>query len=300
MKHSCQRTIGVIFAIFLLSSELLISAGPTLAVVGGIRVAPAKRWVVTVRELSVDSLCSGVMVAPEWVVTAEHCTYDQSGTTSVNVFVGHETQAMLRRADVVRPSKASEFVFLHLVDLDVPALNPIVFSPTVPPANSPLLLYGYGCTNVKQCTATENLYATKVNDFTAGGQLCRTEFCVTAPKKQDRGPSGGDSGAPWFSELNRTPEVVGIFLGYETDKTDKIKLVDVVGSGPILEAARVLGVLPTVTPGELVATGPHATVWRVESTLRRRSVSRAWAQQQKGPIRTLSAQDLSSVAVQPG
>lgn len=284
--------------VFTLGSTVFTA--PTLAIVGGVRVSPAKKWVVTVRELSVDSLCSGFIVAPRWVVTAEHCVYDQSNTTSVNVFIGHETQAMLRRTEVVRPSETSEFVFLHLFDLDVPALDPIVLSPTVPPLMSSVRLYGYGCTDVQRCSATENLYATKVGDFKVGGRFCRSTFRVTAPKRQDQGPSGGDSGAPWISDLNRSPEVVGIFLGYETDKKGKIQVVDVVGSGMILKAARAFGVLPTVTPGELVATGANATVWRVETNLRRRQVSRAWAVQQESPIRTLSVQELNSVAVQSG
>ncbi|KYF79036.1 serine protease [Sorangium cellulosum] len=164
------------------------------AIVGG-ELAEASPWAVQVFDVRGSTgdfyQCTGSLVAPRWVLTAQHCIADEGETSAVRV--GSNTYREGRRiaVDAVEvPSAGVDIALLHLTeDADGPFVQ---LAPAGPAVNgTDATAYGWGSEGTPLVMAPSLKKATLHID----GRRSDDELLAT-------GVTGsgwsGDSGGPWF------------------------------------------------------------------------------------------------------
>ncbi|WP_437970541.1 trypsin-like serine protease [Sorangium sp. So ce260] len=164
------------------------------AIVGG-EVAEASPWAVQVFDVRGSTgdfyQCTGTLVAPRWVLTAQHCIADEGETSAVRL--GSNTYREGRRiaVDAVEvPSASADIALLHLTeDADGPFVQ--LAEATSVATGSDATAYGWGSEGTPLVMAPSLKKATLHID----GWYSDEELLAT-------GVTGsgwsGDSGGPWF------------------------------------------------------------------------------------------------------
>ncbi|WP_437676862.1 S1 family peptidase [Sorangium sp. So ce131] len=164
------------------------------AIIGG-ELAEASPWAVQVFDVRGSTgdfyQCTGTLVAPRWVLTAQHCIADEGETSAVRL--GSNTYREGRRiaVDAVEvPSAGVDIALLHLAeDVNGPFVQ---LAPAGPAVNGrDATVYGWGS------EGTPLVMAPSLKKATVHINGRRSDDEILATGVTGSGWSG-DSGGPWF------------------------------------------------------------------------------------------------------
>ncbi|WP_437613455.1 trypsin-like serine protease [Sorangium sp. So ce834] len=174
-------------------------------IVGG-EVAEASPWAVQVFDVRGSTgdffQCTGTLVAPRWVLTAQHCIADEGETSAVRV--GSNTYLAGQRiaVDAVEvPSAVADIVLLHLTEA---ASGPVVqlAEATSVAIGSDATAYGWGSEGTPLVMAPSLKKASiHIDSWYSDEELLATGVTGSG--------WNGDSGGPWFVDGRQ----VAVFSG---------------------------------------------------------------------------------------
>ncbi|MCS7476860.1 trypsin-like serine protease [Umezawaea endophytica] len=184
---------------------IAMTAGHAGAIIGGHQVDQRTSWIASVQRPDGAHVCTGSLVAPQWVLMAFHCTL---AGPDFQVRIGSLDRSRggeLVGSAEVRPHPTAYFdeethtfggTDLALVKLDRPVRSTPIPLLTSPPRNgSPLRLLGWGYTCHTGCEELpERLHEVTVPVDTEGCDTPeRQRLCA---RDLARGVAAGDSGGP--------------------------------------------------------------------------------------------------------
>nr|CTQ98446.1 secreted trypsin-like serine protease [Kibdelosporangium sp. MJ126-NF4] len=181
------------------------NAGPGPLIVGGRNATEAYSWMVSLQSSPGQHFCTGTLVSPRWVVTANHCLrgHFQVRVGSNSLTSGGQTAGMTTVA--VGPDDVG------LVQLDRAVTLAPAKIPTTPVAvGTPLRILGWGVTCDPGCQppqTNQELDTALLADSSCGGITAAGELCMNNPNKT--GPCYGDSGGPAVQKVDGAWMVVG-------------------------------------------------------------------------------------------
>lgn len=211
-----------------LSSTLI---GPANAVVGGAIPAPTPPWNAKI-VFSGNSLCSGALIAEQWVLTAAHCVHkNDTGAllpaSTFTVYVGKvsstDTHGFVSKVDQAPVSQAigytsstgylNDLALLHLATPAPSSLSPLPLRPSaaIVPNGSQVNFVGWGANGR---TSGTGLFTTQQGDWTlqdscyGNGQVCYLRSAAATSY-----PAAGDSGAPVINLTHGSAVDAGVFTG---------------------------------------------------------------------------------------
>ncbi|KYF71094.1 trypsin-like serine protease [Sorangium cellulosum] len=163
-------------------------------IVGG-EVAEASPWAVQVFDVRGSTgdffQCSGSLVAPRWVLTAQHCIADEGETSAVRVGSNTYGQGQRITVDAVEvPSAAADIALLHLTeDADGPFVE--LAEATSVATGSDATAYGWGSEGTPLVMAPSLKKAIlHIDGWYSDEELLGTGVTGSG--------WSGDSGGPWF------------------------------------------------------------------------------------------------------
>ncbi|WP_437579562.1 trypsin-like serine protease [Sorangium sp. So ce887] len=164
------------------------------AIIGG-EVAEASPWAVQVFDVRGSTgdfyQCTGTLVAPRWVLTAQHCIADEGETSAVRVGSNTYGQGQRIAVDAVEvPSASVDIALLHLTEN----------------ANGPLVQLAEATSDAIGSTATAYGWGSEGTPLVMAPSLKKATIHIDGWRSDDEllatGVTGsgwsGDSGGPWF------------------------------------------------------------------------------------------------------
>ncbi|WP_437877657.1 trypsin-like serine protease [Sorangium sp. So ce513] len=163
-------------------------------IVGG-EIAEASPWAVQVFDVRGSTgdfyQCTGTLVAPRWVLTAQHCLADEGETSAVRVGSNTYGEGQRIAVDAVEvPSAVADIALLHLAeDADGPFVQ--LAEATSTWIGSTATAYGWGSEGTPLVMAP----SLKKASIHVDGRYSDEELHATGVTGS---PWSGDSGGPWF------------------------------------------------------------------------------------------------------
>ena len=215
------RSITVVLCALLagLPAQALVNAKP----VSESRFKAEYPWMVAVVHNDLKGVCGGVLIAPDWVLTAAHCT-----ALKKHVLVGHPQRQKARRIEILNAYRHSDFdsatmqndigVIQLAESVDLP-LAPI---PTVRQARAVIapgregILLGYGRIEGSRALVPQLMEGrVKLNELRfAGSQI--------AYNYKGGGPCARDSGGPMvLNTLDSQPFVATVATATDGELCNK-------------------------------------------------------------------------------
>ncbi|WP_437940322.1 trypsin-like serine protease [Sorangium sp. So ce341] len=215
-------------------------------IIGG-EVAEASPWAVQVFDVRGSAgdfyQCTGTLVAPRWVLTAQHCIADEGETSAVRV--GSNTYREGRRiaVDAVEvPSASVDIALLHLTeDADGPFVQ--LAEATSDATGSAATVYGWGSEGTPLVMAP----SLKKASIHIDGWYSDEELQATGVTGS---PWSGDSGGPWLVDGRQVAVYAGSFGQDGTNLDATLIAFDVARHRAWIDATIAGG--PTVHPSDQV------------------------------------------------
>ncbi|WP_030020035.1 S1 family peptidase [Streptomyces monomycini] len=217
--------------VLLLSAALLLTgsviwSAPASAVIGGAKSTYGP-WAVRML-IDGQPTCTGTAVAPQWILTASHCFYEQAEPVADKRISFRVGNLDMRKGTTVRPlpgkrvgSAKADMMLVKVPKMKIPTARLATAGVRV---GQTVRQYGWGAT----CTDDENACQSPVlkqsdlrvvrpddrrcQGYTAPGG---PDFCM---EKVTGIPAGGDSGGPVMSiGAHGTETLLGVFNGSDRE-----------------------------------------------------------------------------------
>lgn len=177
--------------------------GPNTMIVGGHVADKAPSFIAGL--YAGDSFnCTASLVAPHWVLTAEHCV----GGSDLSVRVGSLNRTSggvtANVTEAVKEPSGSDIALLR-IDKDIEAEYPDLGEPGDATTGTSERVYGWGYTNSNWTDLSETLKYSTGTITDANCNVLGATLCI----HNDGDTAGGDSGGPMMTTDGGTRELVG-------------------------------------------------------------------------------------------
>ena len=202
---------------------LLLSGGPAGALVGAdVADRTVQRFTVVVA--GAKGRCSGVVLAPDIVLTAAHCVRRGERYHVGGIFGGEYQTGLSPVAEIVQhplyASKDSGSPDLAILKLAKPLPDrfvAVVLNPRVPGLGDDLIVAGYGKSAARNSEVVLRMVLQRVS------QSFRGWVVLTAVGDDGAGAAPGDSGGPVFA-YRGMHSLVGLMVGVSEKRTKAVAL----------------------------------------------------------------------------